>query len=262
MESFVKNFVKSFMNNFMKKLSHPPFVIAAGIILSGALLLSFFGNAVTAPPARAQPARAQFTLPTLPYDYGALEVAIDAQTMRLHHGKHHQAYIDKLNEEVAKDSTLAGKTLEEILAAVRDYNVTVRNNAGGHWNHSFFWTIMAPPESAGAPSAALTAALEKEFGSLAAFKAAFNKAGTDRFGSGWVWLIVDPAGRLKIVSTPNQDNPLMGDAPEKGTPVLGNDVWEHAYYLRYQNRRGDYMQGWWDVVNWERVSQLYQGAVK
>lgn len=225
-------------------------------------ILVFLALSVFSPGAPAQTMSGPFSLPPLPYEYSALDAAIDEETMRLHHGKHHQAYIDKLNEEVSKNEALAGQSLEEILAAISNYNSTVRNNAGGHWNHSFFWTIMAPPAATGAPSENLLTAIEEQFGSLDDFKAAFNQAGINQFGSGWVWLIVTPSGDLKITSTPNQDNPLMSDAPDKGTPLLGNDLWEHAYYLRYQNRRADYMQGWWDVVNWARVSDLYEGTVK
>lgn len=198
----------------------------------------------------------------LPYALDALEPVIDKQTMEIHTTKHHQGYVDKLNAEVAKDQTLKGKSLEEIVRNVSAYNQTVRNNAGGHWNHSFYWTIMAPVKDSGAPSPELAAAIDAQFGSLADFKTAFEKAGMDRFGSGWVWLIVNEAGRLEIVSTPNQDNPLMGDAPVKGMPILGNDLWEHAYYLTYQNKRADYEKAWWGVVNWPKVSANYTAALK
>lgn len=213
-------------------------------------------------PAHAADVKPTFTLPTLGYAYNALEPAIDARTMETHHGKHHQAYVDKLNAEVAKTPELQGKSLEAIITNISAYNDTVRNNAGGHWNHSFFWQSMTPVKQSGQPSAALKKAIEESFGSVDAFKTAFEKAGTDRFGSGWVWLIVNKEGKLQITSTPNQDNPLMDKAEVKGTPVLGNDVWEHAYYLQYQNKRGDYLKGWWSVVNWAQVSKLYEATVK
>ncbi|HEY0901294.1 MAG TPA: superoxide dismutase [Micavibrio sp.] len=201
-----------------------------------------------------------FSVAALPYAYNALEPAIDAKTMEIHHGKHHQAYVDNLNKEVANTPALQNVSLEDIIKDVSKYSVAVRNNAGGHWNHSFFWQIMAAPDKAGAPSADLLAAINASFGSMEAFKAAFEKAGTARFGSGWVWLIVRD-GQLEITSTPNQDNPLMDDAPVKGTPILANDVWEHAYYLLYQNRRGDYLKNWWSVVNWDQVSAHYAAAM-
>lgn len=198
-----------------------------------------------------------FTLPKLGYEYGALAPVIDAKTMETHLTKHHQAYIDKLNAEVAKDKKLNEKSLEDIVANISDYNDTVRNNAGGHWNHSFFWKIIGPAANSGEPSPELKAAIDKKFGSMDEFKSQFEKAGADRFGSGWVWLIKNPSGDLEIVSTPNQDNPLMDVAEKKGTPILGNDVWEHAYYLTYQNKRADYLKNWWKVVNWKQVSDNY-----
>lgn len=199
-----------------------------------------------------------FTLPDLPYDYDALQPTIDGQTMRLHHGKHHQAYVDKLNEGVGEDSELSGKSLEEILAGISKRSKKVRNNGGGHWNHSFFWETMKP--GGGKPTGRLAEAIDEKFGSLDDLKTKFNEAGVGQFGSGWVWLIVDQAGQLQITSTPNQDNPLMDDAPVKGSPILGNDVWEHAYYLTYNNRRPDYLKAWWEVVNWEKVSERYEAA--
>ncbi|KTF68273.1 superoxide dismutase [Sphingomonas sp. HT-1] len=210
--------------------------------------------------AQATPAPAAFTLPALPYAADALEPAIDAQTMTIHHDKHHQAYVDALNKAVAADAALAGQSLEQLVARAGTLPAVVRNNAGGHWNHSFFWKTMASPAQAGAPSPALATAIAGSFGSLDTFKAAFKEAGTKRFGSGWVWLIVGADGKLAITSTPNQDNPLMDVAEAKGTPILGNDVWEHAYYLKYQNRRGDYLDGWWQVVNWAEVSRRYAQA--
>ncbi len=216
-----------------------------------ALLLVF----VPVDAARAvQPA---FSLPPLPYPAEALEPAIDATTMTLHHDRHHQAYVDNLNAAVARDPALRGLTLEALLARASQTPAVVRNNAGGHWNHSFFWPSLTRPGQGGEPSPALRAALERDFGSFQQFQAAFRAAGLQRFGSGWVWLIVSPLGSLQVVSTPNQDNPLMDLAPERGTPLLGNDVWEHAYYLKYQNRRADYLDAWWPVVDWSVVSRRY-----
>ena len=209
-----------------------------------------------------QPAATAFRLPSLPYPAEALEPAIDAQTMAIHHGRHHKAYVDALNAAVAADPALAGKSLDQLVARAGTLPAVVRNNAGGHWNHSFFWETMAPPADAGAPSPALLGAIDASFGSLDRFKAAFKDAGAKRFGSGWVWLIVGADGKLAITSTPNQDNPLMDVAEVKGKPILGNDVWEHAYYLKYQNRRADYLDGWWQVVNWRAVSDRYVAAVR
>lgn len=220
--------------------------------------------AITLPACAAQqasaPTEAAFTLPALPYAASALEPAIDTQTMTIHHGKHHQAYVDNLNKAVSADPALKGQSIEQLVAKAGTLSAAVRNNAGGHWNHSFFWQTMAPPAEAGAPSPALGAAIDAQFGSLAKFKDEFAKAGTARFGSGWVWLVVGADGRLAITSTANQDNPLMDVAEVKGTPILGNDVWEHAYYLKYQNRRGDYLNGWWQVVNWKAVSDRFARA--
>lgn len=230
--------------------------------LAYALAISL--TAITiAPPtslATAQTAAASFTLPPLPYAAGALEPSIDAQTMTIHHGRHHQAYVDALNRAVSADPALAGQSLDELVAKAGTLPAVVRNNAGGHWNHSFFWKTMVPPEQSGAPSAALLAAINASFGSLDKFKAAFKDAGIRRFGSGWVWLIVREDGKLAITSTPNQDNPLMDVAETKGRPILGNDVWEHAYYLQYQNQRADYLEGWWRVVNWPEVSRRFAEA--
>lgn len=202
-----------------------------------------------------------FDLPALPYAASALEPVIDAKTMETHHGKHHKAYVDNLNKQIEDNKDLAGKSLEDIVRNVSKYNAAVRNNGGGHWNHSFFWQLMAPADKSGKPSAELEKALTDTFGSLDKFKEEFEKAGVGRFGSGWAWLIVGADGKLAVTSTPNQDNPLMDVAEVKGTPILGNDVWEHAYYLNYQNRRADYLKAWWGVVNWEQVSKNYAAAV-
>jgi Fe-Mn family superoxide dismutase len=202
----------------------------------------------------------KFTLPNLPYAYDALEPTIDAATMQLHHSKHHQAYVDKLNEGVSEDPSLEGLSLEDILARISKTSKKVRNNGGGHWNHSFFWETMGPG-GAGRPNGRLAEVIDSQFDSFDQFKAKFSEAGVGQFGSGWVWLIYSDLVGLRIVSTPNQDNPLMDDAGENGgKPILGNDVWEHAYYLKYNNRRADYLAAWWDVVNWEVVSRRFEAA--
>jgi Fe-Mn family superoxide dismutase len=231
------------------------FAAAAALPLAGAQVI-----AQTAPAAAPVPAA--FTLAPLPYAPDALEPVIDAETMRIHHGKHHQAYVDNLNKAVAADPALAGQTLEQLVARAGALPAAIRNNAGGHWNHTFFWGTMAPTSKVGAISPALAAAIDAQFGSMDAFKAAFRTAGTARFGSGWVWLIVGADGKLAITSTPNQDNPLMDVTEVKGTPIIGNDVWEHAYYLKHQNRRADYLDGWWQVVDWAKVSARYEAATK
>ena len=195
-----------------------------------------------------------FTLPALPYAYEALEPHIDTKTMQIHHGKHHQAYVDNLNKAVAGTPNET-KTLEELVKGAGSISPAVRNNGGGHWNHTFFWESMAP-NAGGAPSGALADAINAAFGSLDAFKEKFAAAGISRFGSGWAWLLVKD-GKLEISSTPNQDNPLMDVAEVKGTPILGVDVWEHAYYLHYQNRRADYLTAFWNVVNWSKVAERF-----
>ncbi|WP_087069189.1 superoxide dismutase [Cyanobium sp. NIES-981] len=209
----------------------------------------------------AAPAWAEFTLPPLPYPAEALEPAIDATTMTLHHDRHHAGYVAKLNAQIDANPALANLSLEALQGQISRFPEAVRNNGGGHWNHSQFWAVMAPAGQGGEPSAALLAAIEASFGSLEAMQGQFNQAAAGRFGSGWAWLIRRPDGRLAITSTPNQDNPLM-DLPglERGTPLLGLDVWEHAYYLNYQNRRPDYIQAWWTRVNWNEVNRRY-GAV-
>ena len=210
-------------------------------------------------PLRA--ATSDFTLAPLPYPYDALEPAIDARTMQIHHGKHHQAYVDNLNRAIATDATLRGQPLEALMSRMSKLPDAVRNNGGGHWNHDFFWQSMTRPGQGGGPSASRLAAIERDFGSFDKFKAAFRAAGLTRFGSGWSWLIVSADGKLKVTSTANQDNPLMDLATDRGTPLLGNDVWEHAYYLQYQNRRGDYLDAWWTVVDWSVVSRRHAAAL-
>ena len=200
-----------------------------------------------------------FTLPALPYAFDALEPHIDTTTMQIHHDKHHQAYIDNLNKAIAGTPN-EGKSLEELVAKAGTISPAVRNNAGGHWNHSFFWQILAP-NAGGTPTGKLSDDINATFGSLDAFKEKFNAAGISRFGSGWAWLI-SKDGKLEISSTPNQDNPLMDVAEVKGTPLLGADVWEHAYYLKYQNKRADYLAAFWKVVNWNKVAEHYSKASK
>jgi len=205
-----------------------------------------------------------YTLPTLPYAYDALEPYIDAQTMEIHHTKHHQAYVNNVNAALA-GSPLESKSVEELIADLgavpEDKRTAVRNNGGGHANHSLFWTIMAK-NAGGQPSGALAAAIDAELGGFDALKETFNKAAATRFGSGWAWLVVAPGGKLVVGSTANQDSPLMGQAIAgiAGTPILGLDVWEHAYYLKYQNRRPDYISAFWNVIDWNAVAQRYAAA--
>lgn len=199
-----------------------------------------------------------FTLPSLPYAHDALEPHIDKQTMEIHHGKHHQAYIDNLNKAIAGTEN-ENKSLEELVASAGKISPAVRNNGGGHWNHSFFWKVLGP-NAGGEPTGKLADAIKSTFGSFEEFKEKFANAGATRFGSGWAWLIVKD-GKLEITSTPNQDNPLMDVAEVKGTPVLGIDVWEHAYYLKYQNRRPEYLKAFWNAVNWDAVNKNYEAAI-
>ena len=199
-----------------------------------------------------------FELPALPYAPDALEPNIDKTTMEIHHGKHHQAYVTNLNKAI-EGTEFAGKSIEEILKHISKAAPAIRNNGGGHYNHSLFWKLLSP-KSAGKPSGELAAAIDKSLGSFDKFKEAFANAGATRFGSGWAWLLVTSEGELKVSSTPNQDNPLMDIAEVKGTPILGMDVWEHAYYLKYQNRRPDYIAAFWNVVNWDEVAKLYAAA--
>lgn len=196
-----------------------------------------------------------FTLAPLPYAFDALEPHIDAKTMEIHHGKHHQAYVTNLNNAIA-GTDAENMSIEDICRNISKFGMPVRNNGGGHWNHTFFWSIMGP-NAGGTPSGALGDAINATFGSFDEFKTRFNAAGVGRFGSGWAWLIKTDAGKLEICSTPNQDNPLMDIAEVKGTPLLGCDVWEHAYYLHYQNRRPDYLAAWWNVVNWNEVAKKF-----
>ena len=200
-----------------------------------------------------------YELPPLPYDYNALEPYIDEQTMRIHHDKHHGTYVTNVNNALANHPDLAALPVEQLIQNLgrvpEDIRTTVRNNGGGHANHSFFWQIMAP-NAGGQPGGALAEAINQTFGSFDAFKDQFSKAAAGRFGSGWAWLTMDGSGALRIESTPNQDSPLM----DGRTPILGLDVWEHAYYLKYQNRRADYIAAWWNVVNWPQVGRNYEAA--
>ena len=199
-----------------------------------------------------------FTLPPLPYAPEALEPHIDAQTMSIHHDKHHQAYVDNLNKAIA-GTEHENKTIEELVKHAGSISPAVRNNGGGHWNHTFFWNILGA--NGGQPTGAIAEAINSTFGSLDALKEKMNTAGTTRFGSGWAWLIVKD-GKLEVTSTPNQDNPLMEVAEVKGQPILGIDVWEHAYYLKYQNKRPDYLKAIWNVINWNKVNELFSKAGK
>jgi superoxide dismutase, Fe-Mn family len=231
------------------------FLYGLGILGTASLGVSNFSadaNAADAPGKTAQ-----FTLPALPYAFNALEPFIDKRTMEIHHDRHHGAYVKNLNDAIAKYSQLQGRPIEYLLQNLdsipADIRTTVRNNGGGHVNHSMFWKMMAP-KAGGEPKGELAKDIIKTFGSFAAFQAAFNEAGTKRFGSGWVWLSREKSGKLKVASFPNQDNPIMvGEYP-----LLGNDVWEHAYYLTYQNKRPEYLKAWWNVVNWTEVERRYQ----
>jgi Fe-Mn family superoxide dismutase len=198
------------------------------------------------------------TLPNLPYAFDALTPYIDAQTMEIHHGKHHQAYVNNLNAAIA-GTEAENLSLEDLMKSISKQSAAVRNNGGGHYNHSLFWTIMAP-NAGGAPDGALAAAIEKELGGFEKFKEDFSKAAATRFGSGWAWLCVKADKTLCVCSSPNQDNPLMDIAECPGTPILGLDVWEHAYYLNYQNRRPDYIAAFFNVVNWAEVAKRYAAA--
>jgi Fe-Mn family superoxide dismutase len=204
-----------------------------------------------------------FTLPALPYEYNALEPHIDAMTMQIHHDKHHAAYVTNLNKAIAENnlgnSILEPLALDNLIKNISKYPVAIRNNGGGHWNHSFFWKSMKA-NGGGQPTGKLADAINSTFTSLDNLKTKFNEAGSKRFGSGWAWLYITKDGKLDIGSTPNQDNPLMDISDIKGTPVLALDVWEHAYYLKYQNKRADYITTWWNLVNWDQANQNFEAA--
>ena len=236
--------------------------IAASIGIAAAAVTAGSASAATvfqSTPNASKEKKMPFTLPELPYAENALEPTIDAKTMNIHRTKHHQAYVDNLNKAI--DGTpWAAMSIDEICRKAKDapdaVKAAVRNNGGGHWNHSMYWKWMAPKGQGGAPSAALAAAIDKSFGSMDNFKTQFADAGMKRFGSGWAWLVRKADGSLVISSTPNQDNPLMeGIAEVIGTPLFGIDVWEHAYYLNYQNRRAEYLKAFWDIVNWNEISK-------
>ncbi|MCU0571126.1 MAG: superoxide dismutase [Oculatellaceae cyanobacterium Prado106] len=219
------------------------------------ILITFFLLIPFATPAEAAPVE----LPPLPYDYDALAPFIDAETMQFHHDKHHAAYISKLNEALEKHTSLQNQSTEALLKDLsqvpEDVRKTIQNNGGGHLNHSMFWQIMKP-QGGGTPTGALAEAINQTFGSFESFQEQFNQAGLGQFGSGWVWLVSNPQGQLQIISTANQDSPLMQGL----YPVMGNDVWEHAYYLSYRNRRADYLSNWWNVVNWPEIEKRYAAA--
>jgi len=247
------------MNNF--SLSN---TLSRRSLLRAALIVPFavpFANSV----ARANSSRIlvadAFTLPPLPYKFNELEPHIDAETMELHHDKHHATYVKNLNDAIAKAPELAGKSADDLIKMLdtvpEAIRMTVRNNAGGHVNHSMFWTLMKP-HGGGEPTGAIADAIKSTFTSFDMFKTAFNEAGTKRFGSGWVWLVKNKAGKLEIMTTPNQDNPTMA---EYGSyPIFGNDLWEHAYYLKYRNRRIEYLTAWWNTVNWDEINKRFAAA--
>lgn len=266
-----------------EQLDRRRFIQKLGIaVLGGAAVttLAFPENALTAAEKRnTQPGNASgqtqhqgdtkmgFTLPDLPYEFKALEPHIDAMTMRIHHGKHHAAYIANVNKALEGHPDWAARSIEDLVAEVAKapeaIRTAVRNNGGGHYNHSLFWKSLAPAgkQGGGEPTGELAAAITRDLGGFAAFKEAFGKAAASRFGSGWAWLSVGSNGKLFISSTPNQDNPLMaGIAETPGQPILGLDVWEHAYYLKYQNRRPEYIESWWNIVNWGFVAEQYARA--
>jgi Fe-Mn family superoxide dismutase len=197
-----------------------------------------------------------FKLPELPYAYDALEPHIDARTMEIHHTKHHQGYTDKLNNAI-QGTENENKSIEELLKHADQLGAAVRNNGGGYYNHKLFWQIMGP-DGGGNPSGSLSSAIDSELGGMDKFKESFNNAAATQFGSGWAWLIVGEDGKLHVTNTPNQDNNLMPFAEKKGTPILGLDVWEHAYYLKYQNKRPDYISAFWNVINWKKVNEFYE----
>lgn len=241
--------------DFLKKSS---FLALAGL---GA---SFFSSSIARAASGFEPEGnsvlpTEFTLPPLPYAYDALEPHIDKMTMEIHHDKHHQAYVTNLNKAVKEGNIEA--SLEDLIRNASKYPMPVRNNGGGHWNHSFFWKIMKPG-AGGVPGGKIAEAINGSFGNFEEFKTKFNDAALKRFGSGWAWLAVDPNGKLAIGSTPNQDNPMMDLSDFKGTPLMGIDVWEHAYYLKYQNKRADYVGAWWNLVNWEEVGGNLELASK
>ena len=238
--------------SFLKKSSLLTLAGMGTQVLSGSLLKAMASNELGF-------LNEPFVLPSLPYAYDALEPFVDTLTMEIHYSKHHKAYVDNLNKAIAEGKINA--TLDELIMNASKYSPIIRNNAGGHWNHSFFWKLMRP-EGGGEPSGEIASSINETFGSFDVFKTRLEEAGLKRFGSGWAWLIVDANKKLSIGSTPNQDNPLMDVSELKGTPILGIDVWEHAYYLKFQNRRGEYLKSWWNVVNWTEVNKNLEIAIK
>jgi Fe-Mn family superoxide dismutase len=241
-------------------LSRRNFIRTGSMLALGGLIAPAFGikeSGTFTPDTGEETDGPRFEMPPLPYTYSALEPAIDRQTMELHYGKHHMAYVDKLNEAM-KDVKKAPANLESLLQKISKYPKAVRNNAGGHYNHSMFWKLMKP-DGGGQPRGELAMAIEVSFGTFDAFKAKFSEEAVKHFGSGWTWLVRKKNG-LAIGTTDNQDNPLMDISDFKGTPVLALDVWEHAYYLKYNNRRTEYIQAWWNLVNWEEASRNYANA--
>jgi Fe-Mn family superoxide dismutase len=233
----------------------------AGVVagLSGSVLSALANTGTThIKQITAAPDPVPYKQRALPYTYAALEPAIDAMTMEIHYTKHAATYAKNLAEAVEAEKVDESKvTLEDLLASISKYSTKMRNNAGGHYNHSLFWELMTAPGKTVAPSPALTASIQRDFGSLDAMKTKFNDAAKGRFGSGWAWIIVKKDGKLDVVSTPNQDNPLMDISDAKGQPLIGLDVWEHAYYLKYQNKRPDYISAWWSVINWDYINNRY-----
>lgn len=241
--------------------SRRTFLKKGSLLALAGLTSSVVSNAFTSvlDPGPHEVLHEPFSLPALPYGYDGLEPHIDKMTMEIHHDKHHKGYVDNLNKAIAEGNIHA--TLDELITGVSKYATAIRNNAGGHWNHSFFWKLMKP-NGGGAPNGKVAAAINEAFGSFDDFRSKFEDAGAKRFGSGWAWLVVDNNKKFAIGSTPNQDNPMMDIADFKGKPVLGIDVWEHAYYLKYQNKRGDYLKAWWNVVNWDEVNRNFDAAMK
>ena len=234
-------------------------IVAAGIVLQPFLACESSAKSRFDFSVKPDPASGDFSLPELGYAFAALEPHVDALTMEIHHGKHHQAYVTKLNEAL-KNSPLAQQPLEEILAKITASDTAIRNHGGGHYNHSLFWKAIAP-KSGGVPAGKLAAAINADFGSFEAFRAEFSKAASTGFGSGWAWLSVGGDGKLFISTTPNQDNPLMANLVEKpGFPVLGLDVWEHAYYLNYQNKRADYIAAFFNIIDWKQAGERFEST--
>lgn len=235
-------------------------VLGMGTVSVGMTMITLPNGAAGAQAAELSPSGSDFEVPPLPYAYEALEPYIDRQTMKLHHDKHHAAYVKNLNAAIAKHPELREKSLESLLKDLgtvpQDIRTTVRNNGGGHLNHSLFWESMSP-DGGGEPVGAIARALQATFGDVVTFKQQFNQAGMAQFGSGWVWLVVTSGGKLQVITTPNQDSPLM----QGYRPILGNDVWEHAYYLTYQNRRNEYLEAWWNVVNWAEVNRRFEQVI-